>query len=253
MPSSKTPDIQEEDLVVQLPEQIDLVDLIDQPAWKSILIELVRKEKMDPWAIDVAELADKYLQKIQVLEKADLRIPANAILASAILLKLKAKTIKLKSLDDLEEEFQEEAKKIAEQQMLLSDEQIPELIGSRLEREGIVSLDELVKNIEEILVDTRKKSSRKLSDFSVPEFHIPFDEKDIEERTKEILERIGERADSQGIVMFSQLLDTKTPSETVSTFIPLLFLFNKDKISLWQEAFWQEIFVSLNGDGRVIV
>jgi len=36
--------------------QMDLVDLIDQPAWKSILLDLVTSEKMDPWDIDVTAL-----------------------------------------------------------------------------------------------------------------------------------------------------------------------------------------------------
>jgi len=241
----KAPNLEEE-LLVELPEQVNLVDLIDQPAWKTILIELVKKEKMDPWAIDVAELAEKYLLKIHRLEKADLRIPANAILASAILLKLKAKTIKLASLEEFEDD-PEEARMIAEQKLLFSEENIPELYGERMEREGRVSLDELVDSIEEILEKTRQKSARKLFEAIIPEFKIPFDEKDIEERTNDILERVQLRADSQGLVTFSRLLNEKNPLEMVTVFIPLLFLFNNNKITMWQEEFWQEIFISLNG------
>ena len=44
-----------------------LVDLIDQPAWKTILIELVKGNKMDPWNIAVVALADLYWKKIQLL------------------------------------------------------------------------------------------------------------------------------------------------------------------------------------------
>ncbi|RLG69280.1 MAG: hypothetical protein DRO07_02530, partial [Candidatus Iainarchaeum archaeon] len=76
-------------------ESIDLVGLIEQPTWKSILLDLVRKEKMDVWAIDLVELSQKYLQRIQELKENNLRIPANAMLACAILLKLKSRTIKL--------------------------------------------------------------------------------------------------------------------------------------------------------------
>jgi len=242
MPSSKTHGIEEE-LLVELPENVDLVDLIEQPAWKTILVSLVKKERMNPWDIDISLLAEKYLRKIQQLEKADLRIPANAILACSVLLKLKAKTIKLSSLEGLEEEVSEQARELAEQQMLFSDENIPELLGNRLEREGKVSLDELVKNIEQILEETKRKSTRRLSEMILPEFHIPFDQKDIEKKTQEILERIRERVDSQGIVTFSQLLNNKNHLEMVGTFIPLLFLFNNGKITMWQEQFWREIFI----------
>ena len=72
--------------------KIDLVDLIDQPAWKTILLDLVESEKMDPWDIDVIVLAEKYIKKINDLETNNLRVPANAILACAILVKTKAST-----------------------------------------------------------------------------------------------------------------------------------------------------------------
>ena len=248
----RTPNSQAEELLVELPEHVDLVDLIEQPAWKTILIELVKNEKMNPWDIDVAELADNYMKKIQQLEKADLRIPANAILACSILLKMKARTIKLSSLDEMEEEL-EKARVIAEQQLLFSSETIPELYGNRVQKPSGVSLDALVRNIEEILEKTKQKSGRKLSSIEVPEFKIPFNGMNIEERTVEVMERVRQRADSQGLVTFSQLLDHKTPLEMISVFIPLLFLFNKEKISMWQEQFWQEIFISLNGDKMAIV
>src|SRR3989338_6587440 len=68
-----------------LPEEVTheyLVDLIDQPAWKTILLDIVKAEKMDPWNIDVIRLADLYLSKINLLERSNLRVPANAILRS---------------------------------------------------------------------------------------------------------------------------------------------------------------------------
>ena len=50
--------------IADLPQNVDLVDLIEQPAWKSILVELVRTERMDPWSIDISQLSEKYLAKI---------------------------------------------------------------------------------------------------------------------------------------------------------------------------------------------
>ena len=69
----------------------NLISLIDVPEWKSILLDLVSSEKMDPWNIDIVELSEKYLQKINSMELMDLRVPANAILASSILLRAKSK------------------------------------------------------------------------------------------------------------------------------------------------------------------
>jgi len=220
-------------------EPINLVDLIEQPAWKTILIDLIKSNKMDPWDIDIVELADLYLHKIQTMERADLRIPANAILASAILLKLKARTIKLTSIDD-----EEETTEISKEEIQFIEESIPDLAGQRQFRGGKVTLDELVLSIEQILQKTKQKKSI-LRDKSIPDFKVYFNTVNIEERIGRVLEKIKARADSQGLVMFSAILDEKTPVEMVNCFIPMLFLVNKGKINAWQEEWFGEIFIAL--------
>jgi len=217
-----------------------LVDLIDQPAWKTILIELVKSNKMDPWNIDVIELANLYWQKIQQLERQDLRVPANAILASAILLKLKARTIKITSVEDLDEE---ETKEITKEELRMIEETIPELRGQRQFREGKISLDELVGSIEEILEKTREKKSI-LRDKELPEFNMEFNKEKAAEQVDKVLKRIKEKADSQGLVMFSSLLEEKTPIETVNCFMSVLFLTSRGEINAWQEEWFGEIFIS---------
>ncbi|MCX6798569.1 MAG: ScpA family protein [Candidatus Diapherotrites archaeon] len=224
---------------IELPEQVNLVDLIEQPAWKTILIELVKRNRMNPWDIDIVQLADLFLQKVQAMQKGDLRIPANAILASAILLKLKARTIKLSSLDE-----EEEAVTITKEELQLIEETIPELSGQRQFREGNITLDELVMSIEQILQQTKERKSI-LREKELPQFDLAFDRVNIEERIGGIFDRIKERADSQGLVMFSALLDENTPLEMVNCFIPVLFLMNKGKVNAWQEQWFGEIFISL--------
>lgn len=218
-----------------------LVDLIDQPAWKTILIELVKSNKMDPWNIDVVELANLYWQKIQQLERQDLRVPANAILASAILLKLKARTIKLSSV---EEEEDEERREISKEELKMIEETIPKLRGQRQFREGRISLDELVESIGEILEKTKQKKSI-LRDKELPEFNLEFSKEKAAEQVDKVFKRIKEKADSQGLVTFSALLEERTPIAMVYCFVPLLFLVNNGKVNAWQEEFFGEIFISL--------
>jgi len=217
-----------------------LVDLIDQPAWKTILIELVKGNKMDPWNIDVIALADLYWQKIQQLERQDLRVPANAILASAILLKLKARGIKLSSV----EEEEDETKQISKEELAMIEETLPELRGQRQFREGKISLDELVDSIGEILEKTKQKKSI-LRDKQLPEFDLQFNRERAAEQVEKVFKRIQERADSQGLVTFSQILDESTPIAMVYCFVPLLFLVNSGKVNAWQEEWFGEIFISI--------
>jgi segregation and condensation protein A len=232
---------------VELPETVSheyLVDLIDQPAWKTILLTIVRQEKMDPWNIDLILLADKYLDKINSLEKANLRVPANAMLASAILLKTKSKTLHITTLEELEKA--EAKKELTPEERALLAVGIPELRGTRSMREGKVTLDELVKNIESMLSKSRNKNSfaKQLQEI---QFVIPFSGMDIEKKMEEVMQLVQRRADSQGMVLFSQLMNgNRTPNEVINVFIPILFLANKGQLSIWQEEFWEEIFVQLN-------
>ncbi len=226
--------------VPQGKEKEYLVDLIDQPAWKSILIELVKSNKMDPWNIDVVELANLYWQKIQLLERQDLRVPANAILASAIMLKLKARTIKISSI----EEDEEETKEISKEELAMIEETIPELRGQRQFREGKISLDELVESIGEILEKTKYKKSI-LRDKEIPEFSLEFNKEKAAEQVDKVFAKIKEKVDSQGLVSFTDLLEEQTPLAMVYCFVPLLFLVNSGKVNAWQEEWFGEIFISL--------
>ena len=224
--------------------QIDLVSLIDQPAWKTILISLVKSEKMDPWNISIIELADKYLQKINGLDGIDLRLPANAILASAILLRFKARILKLSSIDDDMAEA-ELAKQMSEEEKILFENVMPDLTSVRKFREGTVSLDSLVDAIEIMLEKTKSKSQQKQIIMDRPDFAIPVFEENIDEKMDFIYSMITDRADSEGLVLFSSLVEGKDVIGIVDTFIPVLFLANNEKVNIWQDEFFGEIFIAL--------
>jgi segregation and condensation protein A len=215
--------------------KVDLVDLIEQPAWKTILIDLVKSNKMDPWDIDVTLLTEQYIQKINSLESSSLRVPANAILACAILVKTKSRYLKLSSIEEDDEEVSEEKKE-------LLMEEIPDLLASRSMREGKISLDELVESIEGIIQNT---SVSKKNVKSIPRMEFDFDTTSIEDRLEEVFDLIKARVDSQGIVLFNSLLDENNNDHIIDTFLPVLFLMNSGKLLAYQEEFFGEIFVKL--------
>jgi len=216
--------------------QMDLVDLIDQPAWKTILIDLVTSEKMDPWDIEVADLAEKYLKKVNDLENNNLRVPANAILACAILVKTKSKYLKLSSVEE-----EEEKETITDEQKQLMLEELPDLMCNRSFREGRISLDELVESIEGII---NKTTPARCIARSIPRMELNFDTTSIEEKMDGVLNAIKEKVDSQGVVRFKDLCDDELNS-IVDTFLPVLFLMNGGKIIAYQESFFGDIFVQL--------
>lgn len=221
--------------------KMDLVDLIDQPAWKTILIDLVESEKMNPWDIDVVALAEKYLKRISVLEGNNLRVPANAILACAILVKTKSKYLRLSSLDEKDEKVE----LTAEQRALMLGE-IPDLMSNRVAREGRITLDELVESIEDIIQRTTPKKNGARN---IPRIEISFDPVSIEEKINAVFDLIKSKADSQGIVLFKALVGEGDSDAIVDTFLPILFLMHNGKVLAYQNEFFGEIFVKLIPEG----
>ena len=64
---------------------------------------------------------------------------------------------------------------------------------------------------------------------------------------RDLCEKIQQNVDSQGMVLFSQLLNgDRTPTTVLDVFIPVLFLTNQQKILAWQDDWMGEIFISLN-------
>ncbi|MEI7961640.1 MAG: ScpA family protein [archaeon] len=217
--------------------KMDLVDLIDQPAWKTILLDLVETEKMDPWDIDVVALSEKYLKKISELEGNNLRVPANAILACAILVKTKSKYLRLSSLDP-----KEKKEELTPEQRAMLLGEIPDLMNNRMAREGRITLDELVESIEDIIQRTTPKKNGARN---IPRIEINFDPVSIEEKITEVLDLIKSRVDSQGLVLFNSLVSEGDVDSIVDTFLPILFLMHNGKILAYQNEFFGEIFVKL--------
>jgi segregation and condensation protein A len=190
---------------------------------------------MNPWDIDVTLLSEKYLKKINELESNNLRVPANAILACAILVKTKSKYLKLSSLEEDDEDDS-----VNNRQLLLED--IPDLVANRSFREGKITLDELVSSIEDIIHRTNpKKNAARI----IPRMEINFDSTSIEERMEGLFNSIKQKVDSQGIVLFKNLIDADGVDGVVDTFLPVLFLMNSGKVIAYQNEFFGEIFVQL--------
>ena len=47
-------------------------DILEEPI--EILVNLARNGEIDPWNIDIVELTDKFLKRVEELEKMDLRV-----------------------------------------------------------------------------------------------------------------------------------------------------------------------------------
>jgi segregation and condensation protein A len=214
---------------------LDLETLVAETNWKEMLIDLVETEKLDPWSIDIAIIADKFVEKVRALQMLDLHVAANVVLASSILLRMKTETL-------LFEEPEEEPNGEIEARTV---PQIPSLtLKLRLPPPRRLTLQELIGAIEEIM-KIQQSNKKLLQPIQQNLIQINMNEKDIDALIEDTFESVKQNVDSYGLVTFSQLIKNKSLEDIIKTFIPLLFLEKNGKVELFQEEFFGEIFIKL--------
>ena len=130
-------------------DKIDLEHLVAQPTWREMLLDLVASEKLDPWNIDIVDIAGRYLVRIRNLQMMDLHVPANLILAASILLRFKSDALKF-----------EEEEQVVEQEVFIDEQKVPVEIPmlslrTRIPPKRKVTLDELVNALEEVFEEQK--------------------------------------------------------------------------------------------------
>jgi segregation and condensation protein A len=215
---------------------MDLLSIVVQPTWREFLLDLVQKNQLNPWDIDLVKVADGYLQRVRELQSLDLRIPANIILASAILLRFKADALK----------FEEEA--VVEVPRELIQEEFPELVPRLgMPRRRKVTLHELISAINSVMKEGRKASVRLISPRALS---ISLTRQDINLRIQEVFKKAMALRDSENMVLFSHLLEERSRSQITYHLIPVLHLAQAHKVEAWQDEFFGEIFIRITDNGN---
>ncbi|MEM4633601.1 MAG: ScpA family protein [Candidatus Anstonellaceae archaeon] len=242
----------------QLPEEADglkeagmaakgdvrLEKIVEFPTWREMLLDLVDSRQLDPWNIDIVEIAAGYIERIRNMEMLDLRIPANLILAAAILIRFKSEALSFE-----EEQVPVEETYVSEEGG--EPEVIPMLeLKTRIPPKRMVTLDELLLAMEKVFEEQRKREERASKAELPAVINIPLPEFDIEQRMEEVYKKVLENRDSEGLATFSSLLRSHDAEEIIATLLPLLHLAQDRKIALFQEKFFGEIFISIKEDGK---
>ncbi len=219
-------------------DKVDLSMLVTEATWKDILIELVKNNELDPWNIDIVEIVNKYIEAVKSFKVMDLRIPANIILAAAVLLRLKSDML---SLFAPEEEMQELEEGFVRPSVVVDE--LTVRLKPPMKRK--IALVELIHALEEAMKIKEGKATQKLLNNVI--MPIKFDDIDIEKEIEILHGEIEKRVDKKNMTTFSYLSKEINFKDNVITglFIPLLFLTNKGKIQLMQEEFFGEIIIQL--------
>ncbi len=211
----------------------------------EILLELVSEGEIDPWDFDIVKVADKFLEKVEILEKKDLKVTAKTLYAASMLLRKKS--------DQLVEEDEEKEEQENEWQPQVYDprNQEPPKLELPVRRESkrpatvIELMDELKKALRQ---EKNKKRKQKLEDKKEKEDeervkNLAHEEK-IEKQIEETYNQIKKAWRKKKKIKFSDLIKIKTRSKIIEKYLSILFLANRDKIRLEQKKPYGEILIS---------
>ncbi len=219
----------------------------------EILVGMARKGEIDPWNIDVVDVTDKFLKKLEELKRLDLRISGRVLLYASILVRIKSEVL-VEDEED-EEEYEEYLFFPDEVEPEYPDE-LEELPPPSCKRKikRHTTLDELVRELKRAeIVEKRRRERRKLKDRQrTREFkktmHIPHEEF-IEETMYRVEKKLLSMMNGREYITFSQLL-SGNGTDPVSIYISLLYLAFRNRISLRQERMYGELEIWWSGNGE---
>ncbi|WP_048148743.1 segregation and condensation protein A [Palaeococcus ferrophilus] len=202
----------------------------------DILLQLVMMGKVDPWNIDIADITEKYIERLREMRDLDLRVSARAILAASILLRMKTEALLYGGEEKEEEEEGEERIRVE------VDPVVPPI--RRVDR--LYTLDDLIDALMDALEEAERKKPRKKKKINIEEEIFVVDDfrVDIEKHVTRLYEIVKEvYAETREKISFWDLVFDFSPKIVARTFLYLLFLSNMGKVELIQEEPFGEIYV----------
>ena len=237
----------------------------------EVLVQLAKEGEIDPWDIDIVEVTDKFLDR---LDESDLRTSGRALFYASVLLRMKSDAM----LSDEEEEPEPEPWEQALSGEAPVEEPDPfatleREMDRRLERKRArgmpQTLDELVRDLREAERDSWWKQSREYDTSDSPEeyqrgtqeleyrsadqFRMddePTEEdvtakthgEDIDTIIDEVYTTVREQYDKGRKEVLFREVDTAGGSR-VETFLGLLFLSHRGQVRLRQDDLFGDLWI----------
>ncbi|WP_406660509.1 ScpA family protein [Methanolobus sp. ZRKC3] len=217
-------------------------DVLNEPV--EILMKLAKDGYINPWDIDIVEVTDVFLKRIEHMQMMDLRISGRTLLYASILLRMKSTGI-------VQEEEPADEYDMFDDDMDFYDVEeypVPKLpIRRRATRP--VTLQELIVELRKAeKVETRRKDRnvyRRLEEKSAvttDEVLGIAHEEDILGRVKSLGEKLkADFINSEYVVLSDLLVDDR--SENIMTYVSLLFLATEKEVWLAQNELFGELYV----------
>lgn len=237
----------------------------------GILVDMAKQGKIDPWHIDILDVTEKYLQRMIELKSLNLRIASRTLLFASILCRLQSNVLAGLSLEDFKDEpqddviydddgfiveYPEDSEFIPTSNVVSFDEALQRRTSIRLNRNRVVTLKDLIKQLEfyeklekrASIKSAHERAKRHVRNYSrlTPEEIVSMaHEEYIEEavlKLKDNLEQIFAREDK---IELNEL--TMLGMDKISAYLALLFLSRDTDYELEQKEFYSDLYVVKGG------
>lgn len=234
----------------------DMLMKEDELNWKAIIYDMVKSEQMDPWDIDIALLARRFIETIKKMQEQDFKIPGKILLAAALMLRIKATYLIENDISNLDRMLSQAEEEALEDELFQELREIAGVAFREKEkfrlipknpqpRSRKVSIHDLIDALQ-VAMSTKKKI---LARQRPVKFHHDFTKKiDILEAIRDIYHKINfySKKDKNSQLTFTKLLPPQAGKiEKVYTYVPLLHLEHEQKIETRQKKHFDEIYIKL--------
>lgn len=232
---------------------IPVEELVGQ-SWEGVLHRLTAD--MDPWDIDVSELARRYRDYLQALRELEFEIPGRMVLTCSILLRMKSDLLlaqeRATDRDGLVAELDEavdEAMEVGSDPVDPGSFRLPILRAPRRQ----VTLLDLRTALQGAMKVSRRRAERLIDHVDIEDEYDPFQAfelggTDFSQRLHILLERIKSLLSGRRVLSFFKLLDQGDKEERVHRFFEVLHLAAEGQISCTQKEFLGDISIRLEAE-----
>lgn len=230
------------------------VDAIAGQDWETVLQRFT--EDMDPWAIDIVTLAERYKSYIDRMERFELTVPGRVILICAVLLRMKTEIVRDLYGEDAEQEAEEEMAAMFgelddEEWEEVEDEaqlRIPEAVPTPpVKRRSVrkVTLDELKGALEKALHVQERREERQ-EERRDEDYGVEVEEDDITDRLNSLYNRLkAVLGAGREAVTFSDIVEDEARTETLDRFVHIMHLETDQRVRCMQEEWLGEIEIEV--------
>jgi segregation and condensation protein A len=227
--------------------EIPVEELVGE-SWEGVLQRLT--EDMNPWDIDLAELAHRFREYLGALRELQFEIPGRMVLACSVLLRMKSDDLLASAQptprDELVADLEDMIEQELEEWVEPTDSEDFALPVLRRPHRQVTLLD-LRSALSAAMRVSRRRAERLIGRVELDD-EDPFENfelggSDFSDRLGELFERI--RKLLTGVLSFFRLLDRGDKEERVRRFFEVLHLAAEGRIGCSQKEFLGDITIRL--------